>query len=231
MRIFAISDLHLPARRKPMDIFGPHWENHFERIRDSWLSQVTEEDVVLLPGDFTWAMRLDEAMEDIGKVGVLPGRKILLRGNHDYWWSGIGQVRRALPEGMYALQNDAMEMEGIVFAGSRGWTLPGSEAATGEDLKIYQRERLRLEMSLKAARRLGEEKPLIVMMHYPPFSTACEGFSDLLSQYGVDKCVYGHLHGAGLQAAFNGVKNGVTYYQVSCDGLNFQVRRIDAYPA
>ena len=110
MRIFAISDLHLPARRKPMDIFGPHWENHFERIRDSWLSQVTEEDVVLLPGDFTWAMRLDEAMEDIGKVGVLPGRKILLRGNHDYWWGGIGQVRRALPEGMYALQNDAMEM-------------------------------------------------------------------------------------------------------------------------
>ena len=86
-------------------------------------------------------------------------------------------------------------------------------------------------MSLKAARRLGEEKPLIVMMHYPPFSTACEGFSDLLSQYGVDKCVYGHLHGAGLQAAFNGVKNGVTYYQVSCDGLNFQVRRIDADPA
>ena len=143
----------------------------------------------------------------------------------------FGQVRRALPEGMYALQNDAMEMEGIVFAGSRGWTLPGSEAATGEDLKIYQRERLRLEMSLKAARRLGEEKPLIVMMHYPPFSTACEGFSDLLSQYGVDKCVYGHLHGAGLQAAFNGVKNGVTYYQVSCDGLNFQVRRIDADPA
>ena len=231
MRIFAISDLHLPARRKPMDIFGPHWENHFERIRDSWLSQVTEEDVVLLPGDFTWSMRLDEAMEDIGKVGVLPGRKILLRGNHDYWWGGIGQVRRALPEGMYALQNDAMEMEGIVFAGSRGWTLPGSEAATGEDLKIYQRERLRLEMSLKAARRLGEEKPLIVMMHYPPFSTACEEFSDLLSQYGVDKCVYGHLHGAGLQAAFNGVKNGVTYYQVSCDGLNFQVRRIDADPA
>ena len=231
MRIFAISDLHLPARRKPMDIFGPHWENHFERIRDSWLSQVTEEDVVLLPGDFTWAMRLDEAMEDIGKVGVLPGRKILLRGNHDYWWGGIGQVRRALPEGMYALQNDAMEMEGIVFAGSRGWTLPGSEAATGEDLKIYQRERLRLEMSLKAARRLGEEKPLIVMMHYPPFSTACEGFSDLLSQYGVDKCVYVHPHGAGLQAAFNGVKNGVTYYQVSCDGLNFQVRRIDADPA
>ena len=231
MRIFAISDLHLPARRKPMDIFGPHWENHFDRIRDSWLSQVTEEDVVLLPGDFTWAMRLDEAMEDIGKVGVLPGRTILLRGNHDYWWSGIGQVRRALPEGMYALQNDAMEMKGIVFAGSRGWTLPGSEAATGEDLKIYQRERLRLEMSLKAARRLGEEKPLIVMMHYPPFSTACEGFSDLLSQYGVDKCVYGHLHGAGLQAAFNGVKNGVTYYQVSCDGLNFQVRRIDEDPA
>ena len=229
MRIFAISDLHLPARRKPMDIFGPHWENHFERIRDSWLSQVTEEDVVLLPGDFTWAMRLDEAMEDIGKVGVLPGRKILLRGNHDYWWGGIGQVRRALPEGMYALQNDAMEMEGIVFAGSRGWTLPGSEAATGEDLKIYQRERLRLEMSLKAARRLGEEKPLIVMMHYPPFSTACEGFSDLLSQYGVDKCVYGHLHGAAASFAPGCEMFGIKFKLVSSDYLGFCPKLVEKF--
>ena len=229
MRIFAISDLHLPARRKPMDIFGPHWENHFERIRDSWLSQVTEEDVVLLPGDFTWAMRLDEAMEDIGKVGVLPGRKILLRGNHDYWWGGIGQVRRALPEGMYALQNDAMEMEGIVFAGSRGWTLPGSEAATGEDLKIYQRERLRLEMSLRGARAKSQTAPLIALMHYPPLFETLPGFSDLLEKYAVDHCVYGHLHGNGACGAFRGEKNGVKYHFASCDKVDFRLLQVASY--
>ena len=114
MALFAISDLHLPAREKPMDVFGAHWENHFERIREDWLQRVGAEDVVLLPGDLTWAMRLEDAMEDIARVGELPGRKIILRGNHDYWWSAIGRVRRALPEGMYALQNDAMELDGVL---------------------------------------------------------------------------------------------------------------------
>lgn len=225
MRIFAISDLHLPAREKPMDVFGPHWENHFERISASWRDKVAAEDVVLLPGDLTWAMRLEDAMEDLRRVGELPGRKIILRGNHDYWWSGVGQVRRALPEGMFALQNDAMELDGVLFAGSRGWTLPGQDA-TREDEKIYLRERIRLEMSLKAARRLSEEKPLYVMMHYPPFSPSCEGYSDLIRVYGAQMCVYGHLHGGGLSLAFNGEKDGVVYRQVSCDGLGFRVRSI-----
>ena len=225
MTVFAISDLHLPAREKPMDIFGAHWENHFERIADDWVSRVHDGDTVLLPGDLTWAMRLEDALEDLARVGALPGKKIILRGNHDYWWSGIGQVRRALPEGMFALQNDAMELDGIVFAGSRGWTLPMGEA-TKEDEKIYQRERLRLELSLNAARRISQDKPLCVMMHYPPFLPACEGFSDILTSFGVNTCVYGHLHGAGLQWAFNGEKDGVMYHQVSCDGLGFRLREI-----
>ena len=226
MRIFAISDLHLPAREKPMDIFGSHWENHFERIAEDWRAKVTEEDIVLLPGDLTWAMRLEDALEDLERVGCLPGRKLILRGNHDYWWSGIGQVRRALPEGMYAIQNDAMELDGVIFCGSRGWTLPGSESATEDALKIYERERLRLEMSLKYARRISEEKPLVVMMHYPPFSQASEGFADILEAYRADVCVYGHLHGAGLQSAFNGMRNSVRYCQVSCDGLGFRLRQV-----
>ena len=225
MRIFAISDLHLPAREKPMDIFGAHWENHFERIAEDWRSKVTEDDIVLLPGDLTWAMRLEDAMEDIARVGDLPGKKLILRGNHDYWWSGIGQVRRALPEGMYAIQNDAMEIGGVVFCGTRGWTLPGGDA-TKDDLKIYERERLRLEMSLKAARRISEEKPVVVMMHYPPFSQTCDGFADILEAYRTDVCVYGHLHGAGLQFSYNGTRGNVRYCQVSCDGLGFRVRQI-----
>ena len=225
MRIFAISDLHLPAREKPMDVFGAHWENHFERIADDWREKVGQDDVVLLPGDLTWAMRLEDALEDLRRVGELPGRKLILRGNHDYWWSGIGQVRRALPEGMFALQNDAMTLEGYIFAGSRGWTLPGGDC-TKDDLKIYERERLRLEMSLKTARRLSEVMPLIVMMHYPPFSAACEGFTDILSAYRADMCVYGHLHGAGLQFGFTGERGGIMYHQVSCDGLGFRLRQI-----
>lgn len=100
-----------------MDVFGAHWENHFERIRGDWLARVCPQDVVLLPGDLTWAMRLEDALEDIARVGELPGRKILVRGNHDYWWSAIGRVRRALPEGMYALQNDAILLEGVLYAG------------------------------------------------------------------------------------------------------------------
>ena len=124
MAVYAISDLHLPARQKPMDIFGVHWENHFERIAQDWRARVRADDVVLLPGDLSWAMRLDEALEDIGRVGELPGRKLILRGNHDYWWNAIGRVRRALPEGMYAIQNDVLALDGTLFAGSRGWTIP-----------------------------------------------------------------------------------------------------------
>jgi len=224
LNIYAISDLHLPAKEKPMDIFGAHWENHFEKISADWLDKVTDEDIVLLPGDLTWAMRLEDAMEDIARVGALPGRKIILRGNHDYWWSGIGQVRRALPGGMFAVQNDAMALDGIIFAGTRGWTLPGGDA-TKDDLKIYERERLRMDMSLKSARRLGDGM-LVVMMHYPPFSQASEGFTDILRQYGADVCVYGHLHGAGLQFGFTGERDGIMYHQVSCDGLGFRLRRI-----
>lgn len=225
MTIFAISDLHLPAREKPMDIFGAHWENHFERISEDWRARVRDGDIVLLPGDLTWAMRLEDALEDLARVGELPGRKIILRGNHDYWWNGIGQVRRVLPEGMYALQNDAIELAGVIFAGSRGWTLPSPET-TEDDERIYRRERLRLELSLNAAKRISSDAPLCVMMHYPPFTPACEGFSDILSAFGADVCVYGHLHGAGLQLAFNGDKDGVCYHQVSCDGLGFKLREI-----
>ena len=223
MSVFAISDLHLPARQKPMDIFGPHWENHFERIAEDWRARVGENDIVLLPGDLTWAMHLEEALEDLGRVGELPGRKLILRGNHDYWWSAIGRVRRALPEGMFALQNDVLMLDGMLFAGSRGWTIPASDSVDENDLRLYNRERMRLEMSLRAARTKDAEAPLIAMMHYPPLMDSHKGFSDILEQYGVSDCVYGHLHGVGLNAAVKGERNGVRYHQVSCDGLGFKL--------
>lgn len=223
MVVWAISDLHLPAREKPMDVFGPHWVNHFERIREDWIARVDEEDIVLLPGDLTWAMHLEEALEDIARIGELPGVKILLRGNHDYWWSSIGRVRRALPEGCFALQNDSMLLNGILFAGSRGWTIPAEADGESDDARIYRRERQRLEMSLANARAKDENAMLIAMMHYPPRGESAEGFHDILRRYKVDHVVYGHLHGAGLAGAITGDVDGIIYHQTSCDGLNFKL--------
>ena len=222
MAVFAISDLHLPARVKPMDVFGEHWKNHFDRIRADWRARVLPGDLVLLPGDLSWAMRLEEAREDLASIAELPGQKLLLRGNHDYWWSSIGRVRRALPEGTWALQNDSVLIGGRLYAGSRGWTIPTGDAEP-EDVRIYERERLRLEMSLKNARAKDADAPITAMMHYPPLTDELTGFSDILEAYGVTDCVYGHLHGAGLYGAVRGERRGVRYHQVSCDGLEFKL--------
>ena len=222
MAVYAISDLHLPARQKPMDVFGPQWKDHFDRICLDWRERVTAEDLVLLPGDLSWAMHLEDALEDLAAVGELPGSKILLRGNHDYWWSSIGRVRRALGEGMYALQNDSLLIGERLYAGTRGWTLPGPET-TAEDARIYERERLRLEMSLKHARARSQDAPLTALMHYPPRTDEQPGFSDILEAYGVQDCVYGHLHGAAIYGAVRGLCGNVRYHQVSCDGLDFKL--------
>lgn len=228
MTIYAIGDLHLPAEEKPMDVFGEHWIGHFERISEDWRARVQPEDVVLIPGDITWAMQLEGARADLNAIGALPGKKILTRGNHDYWWGSISRVRDALPEGMFALQNDAMLLDGAVIAGTRGWTLATGEESDPADVKIFQREQLRLEMSLKAARKLSEELPLVVMMHFPPLTDQQREtpFTEILQRYRADHVVYGHLHGAGLFAAFRGVQDGIRYHQVSCDGLDFQLHSV-----
>ena len=223
MAVYAIADLHLPARQKPMDVFGEHWRDHFQRIREDWLARVNPGDLVLLPGDISWAMRLEEAMEDLDSIAALPGTKLLLRGNHDYWWSSIGRVRRALGAGMLALQNDSVLIDARLYAGSRGWTLPGGADFSDDDLRIYTRERLRLEMSLQSARRRDEQAPITVMMHYPPLTDEEPGFSDILERYGVTDCVYGHLHGPAIYGAVRGLRGSVRYHQVSCDGLGFKL--------
>ena len=222
MAVFAIADLHLPAQQKPMDVFGDHWRDHFQRIREDWLACVTPGDLVLLPGDISWAMRLEDAAEDLKSIAGLPGKKLLLRGNHDYWWGSIGRVRRAMGEGMIALQNDSVLIDGRLYAGSRGWTLPGPDFSE-EDARIYARERLRLEMSLQDARRRDEHAPITAMMHFPPLTDEAPGFSDILERYGVTDCVYGHLHGAAIYGAVRGLRGGVRYHQVSCDGLGFRL--------
>ena len=150
-RIFAIADLHLPGEKdKSMDIFGPHWEGHFEKIKADWALKVDDEDIVLIPGDISWAMTLEGALEDLFSIGELPGYKVLLRGNHDYWWSSISKLRSVLPDKMYAVQNDALLIGDYVICGSRGWAITEGETAEA-DKKIYERELMRMEMSLNRA--------------------------------------------------------------------------------
>ena len=227
MDIYAIGDLHLPGGDcKPMEVFGAHWEGHFEKICEDWRKKVRAEDVVLIPGDISWAMQMEDALADLRAIGELPGKKVLLRGNHDYWWSGIARLRDALPEGMYAVQNDALLLEDTAICGTRGWTLP-APGGPSEDEKIYARELLRMEMSLDRARRLAAHR-LVVMCHYPPLGEggAETRLSALLEKYRPDDVVYGHLHGAALRGAVNGCIGGIRYHCVSCDGLNFQLYRL-----
>ena len=224
--IYAIGDLHLPGGdNKPMEVFGAHWEGHFSRIAEDWRARVKDEDVVLIPGDISWAMQIQDALPDLEAIGALPGRKVILRGNHDYWWCGISRLREMLPSGMYAVQNDAMVLDDVVICGTRGWTLPTS--SQGEDEKIYSRELLRMEMSLERARKLPGKR-LVVMCHYPPLGEGGEltRLSALLEKYRADDVVYGHLHGASLRGAVTGCHQGVRYHCVSCDGLHFKLYRL-----
>ena len=230
MSLFAIGDLHLPGGDdKPMDIVGSHWDGHFERISEDWRSRVRETDTVLIPGDISWAMQLRDAVPDLEAINALPGRKIILKGNHDYWWNTLTQVRSVLPEGMQAIQHNALDVGEAVVCGTRGWTLPTAETPLSpEDGKIYHREVLRLEMALQAAGKILDGRPLVVMMHYPPLydMERDTDFTRLLRRYAVTTVVYGHLHGAGIRAGFTGVQDGINYHLTSCDSLGFRLAEV-----
>ena len=241
MSIFAIGDLHLPGGdKKPMDVFGAHWENHFERICEDWRARVQDGDTVLIPGDISWAMQLEHALEDLRKIAALPGRVLILRGNHDYWWNSLTQLRSNLPENMFALQNDAFDAGDVVFCGTRGWMIPPSvltakageqeKAPDTQDEKLYKREAMRLEMSLKEAVRIADGRPVFAMMHYPPLlpehAKPGTAFTRLMTEYGVSRCVYGHLHAQSVLRGFGGMYNGVQYDLVSCDALGFKLKDV-----
>lgn len=221
MKIFAIGDLHLSVNNpKPMDIFGEQWEGYVDKIFCDWKEKVSDDDIVLLPGDFSWAMKLDDAKADFELLRTLPGIKILIRGNHDYWWPSISNLRKVLPEKMYAIQNDAMKFGDVIICGTRGWTVPEpNTAVTEEDDKIFKREVIRLELTLQAAKQLqtnGEK--IVCMMHYPPcnFHRDESEFTNLLETYGVSTVVFGHLHGY-KKATTQFELNEIKYYLTSCD--------------
>jgi len=225
MALFAIADLHLAfAVDKPMDRFGPQWVGHAGKIAAAWRAGVAPGDTVLVCGDTSWAMRLEEAAPDLAWLADLPGNKLLLRGNHDYWWSSRSKVERALPPTLALLQNDCAVVDGRAICGSRGWNLP-VDASTPEDRAIFARELLRLRTSLQAAppglRRWA-------MLHYPPWMPGIESTPvvDLLHEFGVERCVYGHLHAMAPGTYPEGIVDGIRYDCVSCDLVGFAPRRL-----
>jgi predicted phosphohydrolase len=231
MKIFAISDLHLSiSTNKPMDIFGGNWVNYMDKIRQDWVNKVTDEDLVLIGGDISWAMNIDDAKIDLEYLADLPGKKILIKGNHDYWWSGIGKVRDILPYNFYALQNDSIRFDGVVICGSRCWSVPGSPDFNEQDRKIYLRETERLKLSLKDCQKLKQDSDkVIALIHYPPFNVHRENtlFTDIFEEYKVDVVVYGHLHGKSVRADKLVIKNGIKYYLTSCDQVENKLTEIE----
>jgi uncharacterized protein len=233
MALYALGDLHLgTAVDKPMNVFGEQWTDHPRRIAEKWTLKVTDEDTVLIPGDISWAMTLDEAKPDLTWIGQLPGQKILIRGNHDYWWSGIGKVRGILPAGTFALQNDSILIDGISIAGTRGWLLPSHPNFTEDDQHILDREVHRLRLSLESAAQSGENGSgrIVCMLHYPPLAPDGDEtvFTKVLEEFDVELCLYGHLHGAAHRFAVNEEIRGVRYQLVSCDYLEFDPMRIES---
>lgn len=230
MKVFAISDLHLSINsNKPMNIFGPVWENYLEEIEQSFNENVTDDDLVLIAGDISWAMKLSDAKADLDYLAKFKGKKVIIKGNHDYWWSSISGVRALLPNNVYALQNDALRFDNVVVCGSRGWTVPEVSHKTPEDEKIYKRELIRMELSLKSALALKQENDtLIVMMHYPPFNSKLEenDFTKLFEKYGVDIVVYGHLHSYDKKQRLITYINNIKYYLTSCDLIGNKVIEI-----
>ncbi len=237
MKLFAIGDLHLSTSvNKPMDVFGARWVNHADKIQKNWLKTVAPDDLVIIAGDISWAIDLADALPDLRLINELPGKKILLRGNHDYWWQSISRLRiLGETEGLSTLnflQNDAFLLEdGTVICGTRGWLLPGDadyEAKTDE--RIMKRELIRLKISLQEAAKLHTAgKALIAALHYPPFVHVGDEneVTSLLEEFGVTDCVYGHIHHLWSKLRLDRLEiRKIRYSLVACDQINFTPKSV-----
>ena len=235
MAIYTIGDLHLSFNEnKPMSIFGENWEGYEEKVKENWTNLVKEEDLVVLPGDFSWSMYLKDTYNDFEYLNNLPGKKILLKGNHDYWWSTVNSMRNYIKENHFEnidfLYNNAYEFENKIIVGTRGWAL-------GEDLeskKMINREFSRLELSIKnGLENYGEDKEIVAFMHYPPIikqniqNNEINDFIRILKQYNIKQCYYGHLHGSAIKEAVEGEYFGINFKLVSSDSVEFDLVKVE----
>jgi predicted phosphohydrolase len=225
MKVFAIGDLHLAGGTgKTMDRFGEHWRNHDRKIFEAWERTVEPDDLVLIVGDTSWAMRLEDALPDLDRIGQMPGRKLLVKGNHDYWWESRSKMSRMMHPSITVLQANAIIINQIAVVGTRGWVCTDDTHFEESDAKIYEREVGRLRTAFGMLRgRENEFDTLIVALHYPPTNAAHQpsGFTELIDQYGADACVYGHLHGDDIRSALTGLRVKTHYSLVSADAAEF----------
>ena len=235
MSIYEIADLHLSfTQNKPMNIFGDNWTNHEEKIKQNWLEKVKPDDTVILPGDFSWATYLEDTKLDFEYLNNLPGKKILLKGNHDYWWTTLTSMRKFISDNNFEnidfLYNNSLEYEDKVFVGTRGWSFQESENSR----KMINRENQRLELSIQdAIKKYGNNKEIIAFLHYPPLISKnllennCLEFYKTLKKYNIKRCYYGHLHGKSHAEAVIGNVEGIDFNLVSADYLDFKLLKIN----
>ncbi len=227
MGLYAISDFHLSLNQdKPMHVFGDNWSDHDDKIKENWLSTVSNDDTVLIAGDISWSMKIEDGLADLAWIHQLTGKKIFVKGNHDYWWDSYSKISN-LYEDMKFIQNNYFTYGEYAVCGTRGWICPSNDNVTSHDRKIYNREIIRLRLSLDKAKKDGFEK-FIVMLHYPPTNDKFDesGFTEVIKDYNVKKVIYGHLHGPFNYNVLEGVREGVEYVLASCDYLDFKPRKI-----
>lgn len=228
MSLYAISDLHLSFyKSKPMDIFGANWKDHPKKIKNNWISKITDEDTVLIGGDVSWAKNLDEFKPDFDFIKGLEGKKIISRGNHDYWWTSADNMN-SFDENTAFVKNGVIIYENICICIIRGWVCPNDSFFTPHDKKIYMREVNRLEAVLSEAKEKNMSE-IMVLMHYPPTNDKKENslFIDLFKKYSVKTVLYGHLHGKNsFNSSYKGEVDGINYYLTSADYLNFIPKKI-----
>lgn len=225
--IYAIGDLHFDnSKSKPMDIFGKNWIGHEEKIIENWNNKITDKDIVLIPGDISWALKLEGAKYDLEKIDKLPGQKILSKGNHDYWWQSLKKMRDLEFKNIDFIQNNHYIYEDIFIGGTRGWVNIDEGESKERDQKIFNREILRLEMSLDNSKKKFRKK--IAMLHYPPFdfSSNPNQFVEVMKRYDVDICIYGHLHAEGHKYVVEGNIEGIDFHCVSSDFIDFNPKII-----
>lgn len=235
MSIYVIGDLHLSfGQNKPMNIFGDNWTDHASKIRNNWIKKVKEDDLVVLPGDFSWAMYLEETYQDFKYLSQLPGKKLLLKGNHDYWWTTLNKMRNYLKENSFInidfIYNSAYLYEDKIIVGTRGWSLLDSENAN----KMINRENERLKLSIEdGIKKFGDNKEVICFMHYPPISSKNLlnnnhlEFFKTMKKYNIKRCFYGHLHGKSHGDAINDTVEGIKFQLISSDYLKFDLLQIE----
>ena len=228
MAIYAISDLHFDySKKKPMDIFGDNWQDHEGQIFKNWEERVKQEDLVLIPGDITWALKLEEAIKDLDRIDELIGTKLISKGNHDLWWQSITKLNDLSMKSIKFLHNGHFIHEDVAIAATRGWTSRDGDEFDEKDEKVFKRELNRLDISLSSIKDNVSKK--IVMIHYPPFNfkdSKPNEFVEMMKKHNVDICIYGHLHGEGHKFAVEGEVEGIDFHCVSSDFLGFDLKKI-----